>query len=479
MPELARRRKRPRLRHRVQRCLRADHGAHQPFQRRAGALDEPGLRLHRSGRPLLHRIEHHAAEKKPGRARTRPRQDRTRHWPFDEPADADEGPAPGLQQGQPGRQGTAVRHRRHGDRHPAHFHRHGGRHPRQGRGDGAHRAAGLLHRHRPGRLSGEKGAALPRRARDGGKSRALCGGARHRPGGHQPERSAQFLAPHRRRRARSAQAAGLTRRARSSGRHRTEPGACAGGALASRTRRRVKRSDQTKRSGARQGHAVLPLILAAAILVADFAHLIAFEEQHLRAALARVNLRGQRRGVGELQRHITFPLGFERRDVDNDAAAGISALAQTDGEHIARDAEILHRARQREAVGRDDAHIAPKIDKGLFIEVFRIDDGAVDVGEDLEFVGATDVVTVARRAIADDAVSTDLAHLRGLERLDHRRVLRHAADPLIGFDTHDVGAVWLKTAAIRQIDATIPHAPGRRSEAGRDNDLRKACGMRK
>ncbi len=176
---------------------------------------------------------------------------------------------------------------------------------------------------------------------------------------------------------------------------------------------------------------MLPLVLAAAILVADFADFIALEEQHLCAALTRVNLGGQRRGVGELQRHITFPLGLERCDVDDDAAAGIGALAQADGEHIARNAEVLHRPRQREAVGRDDAHVATKIDKGLFIEILRIDDGAVDVGEDFEFVGATDVVAVARRAIADDAVSIDLAHLRGLERLDHRRVLRHAADPLI------------------------------------------------
>jgi hypothetical protein len=38
----------------------------------------------------------------------------------------------------------------------------------QARGHGARRAARLCHRHRPGRLPGEKGPAVPRCARDGG-----------------------------------------------------------------------------------------------------------------------------------------------------------------------------------------------------------------------------------------------------------------------------------------------------------------------
>jgi hypothetical protein len=54
--------------------------------------------------------------------------------PPDGPAHADEGPAAGLQQGQPGRQGAAVRHRGHADRHAAHLRRDGARHRRQARG---------------------------------------------------------------------------------------------------------------------------------------------------------------------------------------------------------------------------------------------------------------------------------------------------------------------------------------------------------
>ena len=79
-----------------------------------------------------------------------------------------------LQQGQPGRQGAAVRHRRHAARHAAHHGRDGRRHRRQARGDGARRAEGLRHRDRPRRLPGEEGPAVPRRARGGG----ACGEAR-------------------------------------------------------------------------------------------------------------------------------------------------------------------------------------------------------------------------------------------------------------------------------------------------------------
>jgi hypothetical protein len=98
--------------------------------------------------------------------------------------------------------------------------------------------------------------------------------------------------------------------------------------------------------------------------------------------------------VLELQRHIAFPFRLERRDVDDDAAARIGRLAQADGQHAARDAEVFDRARQREGIRRDDADVAVDVDEGILVEVLRIDDGAVDVGEDLEFVGAADVVAV-------------------------------------------------------------------------------------
>ena len=84
-------------------------------------------------------------------------------------ADPDEGPAAHVQQGQPGRQGAAVRRRRHAGGHAAHHGRDGARHRRQARRDGARRAPRLCHGHRPGRLPGEEGRALPRRARGGGR----------------------------------------------------------------------------------------------------------------------------------------------------------------------------------------------------------------------------------------------------------------------------------------------------------------------
>jgi argininosuccinate lyase len=98
---------------------------------RTDPVDEPARRLHRPGRPLLHRLLDHAAEEKSGRAGTGARQDRPRLRPSDGAADLDEGPAAGLQQGQPGRQGTPVRHRGHADRHLAHLCRPGAGHPGQ------------------------------------------------------------------------------------------------------------------------------------------------------------------------------------------------------------------------------------------------------------------------------------------------------------------------------------------------------------
>ena len=186
---------------------------------------------------------------------------------------------------------------------------------------------------------------------------------------------------------------------------------------------------------------MLPLVLPAAVFVRGLAHLIAFEEQHLRTAFARVDLGRQRRGVAEFERHIAFPFGLERRDVDDDPAPGVGTLAQADREHIARNAEVLDGARERETVGRNDADIALDIDETLFVEILRVDDGAVDVGEHLEFVSAANVVAVTRRSITDDALvlavaiddRTDLARLEGF---DHAVLARHAANPLVGLDAH-------------------------------------------
>ena len=74
--------------------------------------------------------------------------------------------------------------------------------------------------------------------------------------------------------------------------------------------------------------------------------------------------------------------------------------------------------------------------KDLGSKFFGIDDGAVDVGEQLEFVRAADVVAVAGGAVGHDAATVHLLDVARLERLDHAVLLRHAADPAVGFDAH-------------------------------------------
>ena len=105
--------------------------------------------------------------------------------------------------------------------------------------------------------------------------------------------------------------------------------------------------------------------LPALVLVGHLARLVALEEQHLRDALVGVDLRRQRRRVRDLDRDVPFPLGLERRHVHDDAAARVGRFAQADREHVARDAEVLHGARQRERVRRDRAHVRPDVDERL------------------------------------------------------------------------------------------------------------------
>src|SRR5207237_632670 len=105
-------------------------------------------------------------------------------------------------------------------------------------------------------------------------------------------------------------------------------------------------------------------------------------------------------------------------------------------QHVARDAEVLDGAGQREGVRRDDADVALDVDEGVRIEVLRVDDGAVDVGENLEFIGAADVVAVGRGAPGDDLAPFAFPHLAGREGLDHAGFFRHPAYPFIAFDSH-------------------------------------------
>src|SRR4029434_886926 len=101
--------------------------------------------------------------------------------------------------------------------------------------------------------------------------------------------------------------------------------------------------------------ALLPLVLAAAVLVRHLADLVGLEEDHLGHTFVGVDLRRKRRGVRELERHVPFPLGLERRHVDDDAAARVRRLSQAHDEHVAWYAEKLDSARQRKRVGWNDA----------------------------------------------------------------------------------------------------------------------------
>src|SRR5471032_279001 len=197
------------------------------------------------------------------------------------------------------------------------------------------------------------------------------------------------------------------------------------------------RFEATETSGFRQRYTDLPLILAPTIGVRSLADLVAFEEENLRHAFVRVDFGRQRCRIREFERHVTFPFGLERRHVHNDPAARIGGLAEANRQARARNPEILDRPRKREGVRRDDADVALEVDERFLVEILRVDNRRIDVGEDLEFVCHTNVITVAGRAIAHDlAAIFGHSHLVAHERLDHVVRFGHAPDPLVGLDAH-------------------------------------------
>ena len=189
-------------------------------------------------------------------------------------------------------------------------------------------------------------------------------------------------------------------------------------------------------SGDRQRDPGLPLVFAVAVFVRRLARLVGLEKQQLRDTLVGVDPGRQRRRVRELQRDVPLPLRLQRRHVDDDAAAGVGGLADAHRQHRARDAKILDRARQRERVGRDEAHVRIHRDETLLVKRLGINDGRMDVREHLEMVAATHVVAVARGAVGDDLAVVPTRHLPRRERLDHAVLARHPAYPGVGFDRH-------------------------------------------
>src|ERR1700675_2766315 len=169
----------------------------------------------------------------------------------------------------------------------------------------------------------------------------------------------------------------------------------------------------------RHRDAKLSLIFPCAICVTCFTRLRRCEEDDLSQSLVRVNACRQRRRIGNFQRDMTFPLGFQGRYVHDDAAPCIGALADTEHQHVPWNAEILNAAGEGKRVRWHQARRAAHIDKRARIERFRINDGVEDIRKDLEFIAPAQIVAVPRQAIADPKPAAILSNKTFFERLDH------------------------------------------------------------
>src|SRR4029453_7084003 len=92
-------------------------------------------------------------------------------------------------------------------------------------------------------------------------------------------------------------------------------------------------------------------------------------------------------------------------------------------------------------VRRNYSDVRLQVDEVAGFKVLGIDNGGIDIGEDLELIGTAHIVPVARSAVRDDLDTAVLAHLTGLEWVDHATLAGHAADPLIGLDAHVSGVL--------------------------------------
>ena len=151
--------------------------------------------------------------------------------------------------------------------------------------------------------------------------------------------------------------------------------------------------------------------------------MLSAKEDELGDALVGVDLGGQGRGVGDFQRDLAAPLGLEGRDIDDQAATGVGALADADDQDVSGDFDGLDGFAEDKAVGGDDDMVAPggcdiDLDHEVVAEALGVDDGDIAMeggcGEDLEAGADAYIVPVAGNSIGDLARPLD----GGLEGLD-------------------------------------------------------------
>ena len=180
-------------------------------------------------------------------------------------------------------------------------------------------------------------------------------------------------------------------------------------------------------------------IFARAIGIARFADVIGQKEDDLGKPFVRVDLCWKWRCVGYFQSHMAFPFRFERRDVDDDPAAGVRRFSNADREDLAGDPEIFDATGQRKRVGRHDANIGLDIHERPVIKRLGIDHSVENIGKNLELVGDAEVVAVARKPVANHAAAVvALLDLAVNKRIDHPVFFRHAANPFIGANRHKI-----------------------------------------
>src|SRR5262249_42259566 len=115
------------------------------------------------------------------------------------------------------------------------------------------------------------------------------------------------------------------------------------------------------------------------------------------------------------------------RHVHDDAATRVRGFAYADGQHAARNLEVLHRTRQRERIWWNYAALRLDGHKGTLVELLGIDYRRIDIGKNLELVSHAQVIAIGRQAVGDHA----LPHLLLGEGIDHVVLQGHLADPAI------------------------------------------------
>lgn len=140
--------------------------------------------------------------------------------------------------------------------------------------------------------------------------------------------------------------------------------------------------------GVWQGYVGLVLVFVVVIFVGGFVDIVfvGLEEQYLCYVFVGIDVCWQWCGVVEFKGDMVFLFWFQWGYIDDDFVVCVGVFVQVYYQCVVWNVEVFYGVGQCEVVWWNDVFVVDDVYEVVWIEMFWVDNGGIDVGEYFEFV---------------------------------------------------------------------------------------------